>query len=108
MRALCVSQTCSILTLSIVIQNAPFKSLCEFYLVLIIDCLCFRSLIIFNPTEQLRTSVISVVVNCPDARVVDAETGRPVTVQISAVWVEPSKASAETFQVSLLNSDIQI
>uniref|UniRef100_A0A4W6CQZ6 Alpha-mannosidase n=1 Tax=Lates calcarifer TaxID=8187 RepID=A0A4W6CQZ6_LATCA len=58
-----------------------------------------RSLIIFNPTEQLRTSVISVVIDSPDARVIEAETGRPMTAQISAVWAEPSRASADSFQV---------
>lgn len=60
---------------------------------------CFRSLVVFNPTEQFRTSVISVVVDSPDARVVDVETGRPVAAQISAVWAEPSQASKEAFQV---------
>lgn len=64
-----------------------------------INCFCFRSLIIFNPTEQLRSSVISVVVDSPDAHVVDAETGRPMAAQISAVWAEPSRASTESFQV---------
>lgn len=63
------------------------------------DCFCVRSLIIFNPTEQLRTSVISVVVDSPDARVVDAQTGRPMAAQISAVWEEPTQASTESFQV---------
>ncbi|XP_070845355.1 alpha-mannosidase 2 [Chaetodon trifascialis] len=58
-----------------------------------------RSLIVFNPTEQLRTSVVSVVVDAPDARVVEAETGRPMAAQISAVWAEPSRASAEAFQL---------
>ncbi|XP_042365114.1 LOW QUALITY PROTEIN: alpha-mannosidase 2 [Plectropomus leopardus] len=61
-----------------------------------------RSLIVFNPTEQLRSSVISVVVDCPDAQVVDAETGRPMAAQISAVWVEPSRASADSFQLDFL------
>ncbi|GLD56879.1 alpha-mannosidase 2 [Lates japonicus] len=61
-----------------------------------------RSLIIFNPTEQLRTSVISVVIDSPDARVVEAETGRPMTAQISAVWAEPSRASADSFQLSFV------
>uniref|UniRef100_A0A665TGZ6 mannosyl-oligosaccharide 1,3-1,6-alpha-mannosidase n=1 Tax=Echeneis naucrates TaxID=173247 RepID=A0A665TGZ6_ECHNA len=61
-----------------------------------------KSLIVFNPTEQQQTSVISVVVNSLDARVVNAETGRPVTAQISAVWVEPSRASKEVFQLSFL------
>lgn len=60
---------------------------------------CYRSLVVFNPTEQLRTSVISVVVDSPDARVVDAKTGRPMAAQISAVWAEPSRVSAEAFQV---------
>lgn len=60
---------------------------------------CFRSLIVFNPTEQFRTSVISVVVDSADARVVDGETGRPMAAQISAVWEEPSRASKEAFQV---------
>uniref|UniRef100_A0AAQ5XI56 Alpha-mannosidase n=1 Tax=Amphiprion ocellaris TaxID=80972 RepID=A0AAQ5XI56_AMPOC len=70
--------------------------------VLIIDC--FRSLIVFNPTEQLQTSVISVTVDSPDAHVVDAETGRPMAAQISAAWVEPSQVSTEMFQVRMSSS----
>ncbi|XP_070706732.1 alpha-mannosidase 2 [Pempheris klunzingeri] len=61
-----------------------------------------RSLIIFNPTEQLRSSVISVIVDSPDAHVVDAETGRPMAAQISAVWAEPSRASADIFQLDFV------
>ncbi|XP_045923805.1 alpha-mannosidase 2-like [Micropterus dolomieu] len=61
-----------------------------------------RSLIIFNPTEQLRTPVISVIVNSPDARVADAHTGRPMAAQISAVWAEPTQASTETFQLDFV------
>ncbi|XP_071328218.1 alpha-mannosidase 2 [Trachinotus anak] len=61
-----------------------------------------RSLIVFNPTEQLQTSIISVIVDSPDVRVVDAETGRPMAAQISAVWAEPSRASTEAFQLSFL------
>lgn len=61
-----------------------------------------RSLIIFNPTEQLRTSVISVVIDSPDAHVVEAETGRPMAAQISAVWAEPSRASTESFQLDFV------
>lgn len=56
-------------------------------------------MIIFNPTEQLRSSVISVVVDSPDADVVDATTGQPMAAQISAVWAEPTQASTEQFQV---------
>ncbi|XP_037607714.1 alpha-mannosidase 2 [Sebastes umbrosus] len=61
-----------------------------------------RSLVIFNPTEQLRSSVISVVVDSVDARVVDAETGRPMAAQISAVWAEPSRASTQSFQLDFV------
>ncbi|XP_074473781.1 alpha-mannosidase 2 [Sebastes fasciatus] len=61
-----------------------------------------RSLVIFNPTEQLRSSVISVVVDSLDARVVDAETGRPMAAQISAVWAEPSRASTQSFQLDFV------
>uniref|UniRef100_A0A1A8RM34 Alpha-mannosidase n=3 Tax=Nothobranchius rachovii TaxID=451742 RepID=A0A1A8RM34_9TELE len=61
-----------------------------------------RSVAVFNPTEQFRTSVVSIVVDSPDARVVDAKTSQPMATQISAVWVEPSQASAEVFQLSFI------
>ncbi|XP_040053273.2 alpha-mannosidase 2 [Gasterosteus aculeatus] len=61
-----------------------------------------RSLIIFNPTEQLQSSVISVVVDSPDADVVDATTGQPMAAQISAVWAEPTQASTEQFQLDFV------
>uniref|UniRef100_A0A3Q3XLF8 Alpha-mannosidase n=1 Tax=Mola mola TaxID=94237 RepID=A0A3Q3XLF8_MOLML len=60
------------------------------------------SLVVFNPTEQLRTSVVSIVVDAPDARVVEAETGRPVDAQISAVWAESSRASTKAFQLDFI------
>uniref|UniRef100_A0A3B3TQS3 Glycosyl hydrolase family 38 C-terminal domain-containing protein n=1 Tax=Poecilia latipinna TaxID=48699 RepID=A0A3B3TQS3_9TELE len=60
-----------------------------------------RSVIVLNPTEQLRTSVITLVVDSPDARVVDAASGRPMAVQVSAVWAEPSKISL-TFSAPFL------
>lgn len=58
-----------------------------------------RLLVVYNPTEQRRTTVVSVAVDCPDARVVDAESGRPMVAQISAVWEEPNLPSPEKFQV---------
>ncbi|XP_068608900.1 alpha-mannosidase 2 [Brachionichthys hirsutus] len=61
-----------------------------------------RTLIIFNPTEQVRTSVISVVIDSPDARVINKETGQPVAAQISAVWAEPRQASSEIFQLDFV------
>lgn len=61
-----------------------------------------RSLVVFNPTQQLQTSVITVVVDCPDAHVTDAATGAPLRVQMSAVWVEPDRLSTDTFQLSFV------
>ncbi|XP_034047853.1 alpha-mannosidase 2 [Thalassophryne amazonica] len=61
-----------------------------------------RSLIIFNPTEQRHSSVVSVVVDVPDAHVIEAETGQPMAAQISAVWEEPSRASTKNFQLSFV------
>ncbi|XP_063745968.1 alpha-mannosidase 2 [Eleginops maclovinus] len=62
-----------------------------------------RTLIVFNPTEQMRSSVVSFVVDSPDARVINAESGQPMAAQISAVWTEPSRASAESFQLDFLS-----
>uniref|UniRef100_A0A8C9XJD3 Alpha-mannosidase n=1 Tax=Sander lucioperca TaxID=283035 RepID=A0A8C9XJD3_SANLU len=59
-----------------------------------------RSVMVFNPTEQLQTSVVSVLVDSPDVRVIAAETGRPMAAQISAVWAEPSRAAKDSFQVN--------
>lgn len=61
-----------------------------------------RSLIVFNPTEQRRSSVVTLVVDSPDAHVTEAESGRPMVAQISAVWAEPSRASSEIFQLSFV------
>ncbi|XP_075993471.1 alpha-mannosidase 2 isoform X2 [Genypterus blacodes] len=61
-----------------------------------------RSLIVFNPTEQRRSVVVSVLVDMPDAHVVDAETRQTILSQISAVWAEPGRASTESFQLSFV------
>ncbi|XP_078101456.1 alpha-mannosidase 2-like [Sander vitreus] len=61
-----------------------------------------RSVMVFNPTEQLQTSVVSILVDSPDARVVAAETGQPVVAQISAVWAGPSRAATDSFQLDFV------
>ncbi|XP_029940101.1 alpha-mannosidase 2-like isoform X2 [Salarias fasciatus] len=61
-----------------------------------------RSLVVFNPTQQVQTSVVTVLVDRPDARVSDARTGTPVPVQMSAVWAEPGRPAAEAFQLSFV------
>uniref|UniRef100_A0A4W5P7Q4 Alpha-mannosidase n=1 Tax=Hucho hucho TaxID=62062 RepID=A0A4W5P7Q4_9TELE len=53
-----------------------------------------RSVVIYNPTEQDRTSVVTVYVNTPHVRVV-TDHGHPVPAQVSAVWDEPTTASTE-------------
>ncbi|XP_038826557.1 alpha-mannosidase 2-like isoform X1 [Salvelinus namaycush] len=60
-----------------------------------------RSVVIYNPTEQDRTSVVTVYVNTPHVRVV-TDQGHPVPAQVSAVWDEPTTASTEAFQLSFI------
>uniref|UniRef100_A0A8C8D086 Alpha-mannosidase n=1 Tax=Oncorhynchus tshawytscha TaxID=74940 RepID=A0A8C8D086_ONCTS len=54
----------------------------------------YRPVVVYNPTEQDRTSVVTVYVNTPHVRVV-TDHGRPVPAQVSAVWSEPTTASTE-------------
>ncbi|KAI1905296.1 hypothetical protein AGOR_G00014640 [Albula goreensis] len=60
-----------------------------------------RSLVIYNPSDQDRSSVVTVYVNTPRARVVTVH-GHPVSAQISAVWEEATKASREAYQLSFV------
>nr|XP_006627077.1 PREDICTED: alpha-mannosidase 2 [Lepisosteus oculatus]XP_015193543.1 PREDICTED: alpha-mannosidase 2 [Lepisosteus oculatus] len=60
-----------------------------------------RSLVIYNPTEQDRSAVVTVYVNTPRVRVLTA-LGHPVKAQVSAVWEETARVSKEAFQVSFV------
>lgn len=60
-----------------------------------------RPLTVFNPFEQERLSVVSVCVSSPKIRVMDA-AGKPVKVQISAVWDGATVVSRDTYQVSFV------
>ncbi|XP_066567683.1 alpha-mannosidase 2 [Amia ocellicauda] len=60
-----------------------------------------RSLVIYNPTEQVRSAVVTVFVNTPRVSVLTA-LGRALKVQVSAVWEEATKPSTEAFQVSFV------
>uniref|UniRef100_UPI00398F1BDD alpha-mannosidase 2 isoform X2 n=1 Tax=Pristiophorus japonicus TaxID=55135 RepID=UPI00398F1BDD len=60
-----------------------------------------RFLVVYNPTDQDRISVVTVQVNSYKVRVLTA-SGQPVEAQISAVWDKPTTASKEVFQVSFL------
>uniref|UniRef100_A0A8C6WV88 mannosyl-oligosaccharide 1,3-1,6-alpha-mannosidase n=1 Tax=Neogobius melanostomus TaxID=47308 RepID=A0A8C6WV88_9GOBI len=59
---------------------------------------CF---VLYNSLEQRRTTVVTVTVDTPYAAVTEVESGRPITAQISVVWEEPTRASKNTFQVTL-------
>ncbi|CAB1318059.1 unnamed protein product [Coregonus sp. 'balchen'] len=60
-----------------------------------------RSVVIYNPTEQDRTSVVTMYVNTSHVRVV-TDHGHPVPAQVSAVWDNPTTASTEVFQLSFI------
>ncbi|XP_076844380.1 alpha-mannosidase 2 isoform X2 [Brachyhypopomus gauderio] len=60
-----------------------------------------RSVVVFNPTEQARSSVMSIYVTTPHVHVLTAQ-GRPVIAQISAVWEGVTQASTEAFQLSFV------
>uniref|UniRef100_A0A8D0CS18 mannosyl-oligosaccharide 1,3-1,6-alpha-mannosidase n=1 Tax=Sander lucioperca TaxID=283035 RepID=A0A8D0CS18_SANLU len=87
-------------------QSKPFMQMVTFDLLFTFDLLylmyILRSVMVFNPTEQLQTSVVSVLVDSPDVRVIAAETGRPMAAQISAVWAEPSRTAKDSFQLDFV------
>lgn len=60
-----------------------------------------RYLLIHNPTDQERFSVVSVIVSSPRVKLL-SPLGKPVTVQISAVWDGATTVSHEAYQVSFL------
>ncbi|KAH0628122.1 hypothetical protein JD844_008886 [Phrynosoma platyrhinos] len=64
-------------------------------------------LLIYNPTEQDRSSVVSVYVNTPRVKVL-SPSGRPVVVQLSAVWDGTAKISYDAYQASCLNSIVSV
>uniref|UniRef100_A0A8K9UGG8 mannosyl-oligosaccharide 1,3-1,6-alpha-mannosidase n=1 Tax=Oncorhynchus mykiss TaxID=8022 RepID=A0A8K9UGG8_ONCMY len=53
-----------------------------------------RSVVVYNPTEQDRTSVVTVYVNTPHVCVI-TDHGHPVPAQVSAVWDDSTTASTE-------------
>uniref|UniRef100_A0A8B9KC77 mannosyl-oligosaccharide 1,3-1,6-alpha-mannosidase n=1 Tax=Astyanax mexicanus TaxID=7994 RepID=A0A8B9KC77_ASTMX len=63
-----------------------------------------RSLVVHNPSEQSRSSVVNIYVNTPHVRVLTAD-GHLVIAQISAVWEDATRASTEAFQTLKLKED---
>lgn len=52
---------------------------------------------IYNPMEQERFSVVSIYVNTPKVKVL-SPSGKPVVIQLSAVWDGPTSISHEAYQ----------
>uniref|UniRef100_A0A673XD96 Alpha-mannosidase n=1 Tax=Salmo trutta TaxID=8032 RepID=A0A673XD96_SALTR len=60
-----------------------------------------RYLVLFNPVEQDRLCVVTVLVNSVRVRVL-TEDGQTLPVQLSAQWSSASQMSAEGFQASFM------
>ncbi|XP_031678782.1 alpha-mannosidase 2x isoform X1 [Oncorhynchus kisutch] len=60
-----------------------------------------RYLVLFNPVEQDRLCVVTVLVNSARVRVL-TEDGQTLPVQLSAQWSSASQMSAEVFQASFM------
>ncbi|XP_003788972.1 alpha-mannosidase 2 isoform X1 [Otolemur garnettii] len=60
-----------------------------------------RYLVVFNPLEQDRVSVVSVYVSSPTVQVLSA-SGQPMQVQVSAVWDAANVISKTAYEVSFL------
>uniref|UniRef100_A0A671Q5C5 Alpha-mannosidase n=1 Tax=Sinocyclocheilus anshuiensis TaxID=1608454 RepID=A0A671Q5C5_9TELE len=57
-----------------------------------------RLLVVYNPTEQARMSMVTVYVTTPKVRVLNA-LGHVVRAQVSAMWNDASHTAADVFQV---------
>lgn len=57
-----------------------------------------RFVVLFNPLEQERLSVVSLLVNSPRVRVL-SEEGQPLSVQISAHWSSATNMVPDVYQV---------
>lgn len=57
-----------------------------------------RFLVVFNPLEQERLSVVQVLVDSPHVRVL-SEEGQPLPSQLSAVWNSATDAVPDVYQV---------
>ncbi|XP_077796486.1 alpha-mannosidase 2x isoform X10 [Macaca mulatta] len=59
-----------------------------------------RFVVLFNPLEQERFSMVSLLVNSPRVRVL-SEEGQPLAVQISAHWSSATEVVPDVYQVSV-------
>lgn len=59
-----------------------------------------RSVVLFNPLEQERLSVVSLLVSSPHVRV-SSEAGQPLAVQVGAHWKSATTTVPDVYQVSV-------
>lgn len=57
-----------------------------------------RFMVVFNPLEQERLSIVSLLVNTPRIRVLNEE-GQPLAVQLSAHWNSATDTAPDIYQV---------
>ncbi|EMP36062.1 Alpha-mannosidase 2x [Chelonia mydas] len=62
---------------------------------------CPGFVVLFNPLEQERLSVISLLVSSPRVRVL-SEEGQPLAVQLSAQWSSATDMVPDVYQVSIM------
>uniref|UniRef100_A0A8D0GGK1 Mannosidase alpha class 2A member 2 n=1 Tax=Sphenodon punctatus TaxID=8508 RepID=A0A8D0GGK1_SPHPU len=60
-----------------------------------------RFVVVFNPLEQERLSVLSLLVNTPRVRVLNEE-GQPLAMQLSAQWNSATDMVPDVYQVSVM------
>ncbi|XP_045693944.1 alpha-mannosidase 2 isoform X2 [Phyllostomus hastatus] len=60
-----------------------------------------RYLVVYNPSEQERNSMVSLYVSSPAVQVSSA-SGKPVEIQMSAVWDTTSTISQMAYEISFL------
>ncbi|XP_012875838.1 PREDICTED: alpha-mannosidase 2 [Dipodomys ordii] len=60
-----------------------------------------RYLVVYNPLEQERKSVVSVYVNSPTVQVL-SYSGQPIEAQVSAVWNDAHTISQTAYKISFL------
>ncbi|XP_008854233.1 alpha-mannosidase 2 [Nannospalax galili] len=60
-----------------------------------------RYIVVYNPLEQERNSVISICVSSPTVQVL-SDSGKPVEVQVSAVWSDARTISQTAYEISFL------
>uniref|UniRef100_A0A6Q2YG45 Alpha-mannosidase n=1 Tax=Esox lucius TaxID=8010 RepID=A0A6Q2YG45_ESOLU len=76
-------------------SHNPSKAFLQMFKTFVLPkCFSSRSVVIYNPTEQDRMSVVTVYVNTPHVRV-DTSHSHPIPAQVSAVWDDATTASTE-------------